>query len=97
MGARAGKYKLGAMADKYKLGTMASKYKLGARAGKYKLGARVGGRGSGSEVGAKQMAGVREMQRPFVIGAVLTDLSIAFKCIPRDLLIPKLEAYGLRE
>ena len=35
------------------------------------------------------------LDNEFVEGAVMTDLSKAFDCIPHDLLIAKLEAYGL--
>ena len=35
--------------------------------------------------------------KDFVVGAVMTDLSKAFDCILRNLLIAKLEAYGLGE
>ena len=35
------------------------------------------------------------LDKHFFVGAVLTDLSKAFDCIPHDLLIAKLSAYGL--
>ena len=37
----------------------------------------------------------QHLDRNKVIGAVLMDLSKAFDCLPNDLLIAKLEAYGL--
>ena len=37
------------------------------------------------------------LEKNFIIGAVLTDLSKAFDCIPHDLLIAKLSAYSLND
>ena len=37
------------------------------------------------------------LDKDIVVGAVLTDLSKAFDCIPHDLLIAKLKAYDLGE
>ena len=39
----------------------------------------------------------KKLDDNFVVGAVLTDFSKAFDCIPHDLLIAKLAAYGLSE
>ena len=39
----------------------------------------------------------KKLDNNFVAGAVLTDLPKAFDCIPHDLLIAKLAAYGLSE
>ena len=36
-----------------------------------------------------------ELDRPKIIGAVAMDLSKAFDCLPRDLILEKLEFYGL--
>ena len=40
---------------------------------------------------------IRLIDENFVVGAVMTHLSKAFDCISHDLLIAKLEAYGLDE
>ena len=39
----------------------------------------------------------KKLDDNLVVGAVLTDFSKAFDCIPHDLLIAKLAAYGLSE
>ena len=39
----------------------------------------------------------KKLDDNFVVGAVLTNFSKAFDCIPHDLLIAKLAAYGLSE
>ena len=39
----------------------------------------------------------KKLDDNFLVGAVLTDFSKAFDCIPHDLLIAKLAAYGLSE
>ena len=37
------------------------------------------------------------LDKDFVVGTVMTDLSRAVDCIPHELLIAKLEAYGVGE
>ena len=39
----------------------------------------------------------KKLDENFVVGAVLTDLAKVFECIPHDLLISKLAAYGPSE
>ena len=37
------------------------------------------------------------LEKTYVVGGVLMDLSKAFDCIPHDLLLAKLAAYGVDE
>ena len=36
-----------------------------------------------------------KLERNFIVGVVLMDLSKTFECIPHDLIIAKLAAYGI--
>ena len=38
---------------------------------------------------------MEKLDKNFIVGAVLTDLSKAFDCIPHDMIIDKLAAYGI--
>ena len=38
-----------------------------------------------------------KLDKDFVVGAIFMDLSTAFDCIPHDLIIAKLHAYGFNE
>ena len=38
-----------------------------------------------------------KLDNDYIVGAILMDMSKAFDCIPHDLLIAKLRAYGLDE
>ena len=38
---------------------------------------------------------IEKLDKNFIVGAVLMDLSKAFDCIPHDLIIAKLAAYGI--